>query len=236
MSADIPKQYLPLLGKTVIEHTLQRLGKHPRIKGVVVVLARKDQWWQDVQKTMEVPLLRADGGVERCHSVINGLYALVGQARPHDWILVHDAVRPCLRQEDIDRLMNELEDHPVGGLLGVRVRDTMKRTDASGEVKETVDRNNLWRALTPQMFRLDPLIMALRSCIQQGLLVTDEAQAMELNGAVPRLVEGHEDNIKITWPQDILLAELYLTRLIPCSSLCLASSDKKEITRWLRQP
>jgi 2-C-methyl-D-erythritol 4-phosphate cytidylyltransferase len=155
-------------------------------------------------------LLSASGGEERCHSVLNALTALQKVADESDWVLVHDAARPCLRSEDIDHLLAELTDHPVGGLLGLPVADTMKRTDADDSVIETVSREHLWRALTPQMFRLGELYDALDGALKRDELVTDEASAMELAGKAPKMVEGHGDNIKITRPQDLRFAELYL--------------------------
>lgn len=213
MGADVPKQYLTLHGRTVIEHTVSRLADHPRIAGVVVVLSAGDPYWRHT--TTAVPVHTAEGGSERCHSVLNGLERLAGMAAPHDWVLVHDAARPCLRGEDIDRLFTELADHPVGGLLGLPVADTMKRTDAGGNVLETVSRDNLWRALTPQMFRYAALREALNGALAAGELVTDEAAAMEHAGHRPKMVEGHGDNIKITRPGDLPLAELFLQQQGP---------------------
>jgi 2-C-methyl-D-erythritol 4-phosphate cytidylyltransferase len=210
MGANLPKQYLSLRGKTVIEHTLERFCQHPRIKGVMVAIARGDRYWH------KLPLKSADklrvvfGGEQRCHSVVAALRYLAELAAPEDWVLVHDAARPCLRKKDLDQLITTLCVHPVGGLLGRPVRDTMKRADAEGRVTETVDRQGLWHALTPQMFRLQPLTEAIERALAGGRLVTDEAQAMELAGHSPGLVEGHADNIKITHPEDLALAELYL--------------------------
>ena len=155
-------------------------------------------------------LLTGVGGAERCHSVLNGLRLLTPRAHDDDWVLVHDAARPCVRVEDISLLIERLRDHPVGGLLGLPVADTMKRADAAGNVLETVPRDGLWRALTPQMFRLGLLRAALERALDNGLLVTDEAQAVEAAGQVPCMVEGHADNIKITRAQDLVLAQLYL--------------------------
>ncbi len=210
MGAELPKQYLPLHGRTVIEHTLERLASHPAIAGVVVVLAADDRHFESLGLSLRVPLWRADGGAERCHSVRNALTLLTTRAGDDDWVLVHDAARPCLRHADLDHLLERLEAHPVGGLLGLPVADTMKRTDADGEVVETVSRERLWRALTPQMFRLGMLRAALDDALAAGELVTDDAAAMERLGHRPRMVEGHGDNLKITRPQDLALAELYL--------------------------
>ena len=208
MGMSMPKQNLPLLGKTVIEHTLDRLSSHPRIAGVVVVIAPGDTHWQFISPRI-APII-AEGGVERYHSVLNGLHKLAGIAQPHDWVLVHDAARPCIRHVDIDTLIDNLTDHAAGGLLGVPVSDTVKRTDNAGNVVDTVNRHGLWRAMTPQMFRFEVLTHALHYAVTQHLPVTDEAAAMELCGFAPLMVEGHADNIKITHPQDLVLAELYI--------------------------
>ena len=216
MGSAIPKQYLPLAGRPVIAHTLATLLDYPRIDGVVVAISAEDEWWPEVaaKLTAVKPLLVVTGGAERCHSVLNGLEALRERAALADWILVHDAARPCLTAEDLDRLLAELADDSVGGLLAVPVRDTLKQADAAGRVTATVDRSQLWHALTPQMFRLGMLHEALRAALARGLLVTDEAAAMEAAGFAPRLVEGRADNLKITRPEDLALAEFYLTRRI----------------------
>jgi 2-C-methyl-D-erythritol 4-phosphate cytidylyltransferase len=211
MGSAVPKQYLPLAGLSVIVRTLDTLLSHPRISGVAVAIGADDLWWNSVRLDTGKPLLRVNGGEERCHSVLNALYALRERAAPEDWVLVHDAVRPCLRSTDLDVLMDTLQDDPVGGLLAAPVRDTMKRADADGRVSATVDRAALWHALTPQMFRLKVLSRALEQALEQGLWVTDDAAAVEALGLAPRLVEGRADNIKITRPEDLALAEFYLT-------------------------
>ncbi len=213
MGSEIPKQYLPLLGRPIIAHTLERLCNHPRISGVIVALAADDRWWPEIQTRLTRPPLVAAGGDERRDSVLSSLDALTEHASMDDWVLVHDAVRPCLRDEDVDRLMNELSADEVGGLLATPVKDTMKRAGSGNRVSETVSRESLWHALTPQMFRLGALRDAIRLSVDEDRNVTDEAQAMELTGARPRLVQGHEDNIKITQPEDLKLAEMFLTRM-----------------------
>jgi len=210
MGADRPKQYLPLLGKTVLEHTLTRLSALPMISAVVVCVAASDPYWPSLSVPAQVRWV--DGGAERCHSVLNGLRSLAAQAQEEDWVLVHDAARPCVRSADIKRLIDSLQQHPVGGLLAMPVRDTLKRADAQQQVSATVERNGLWHALTPQMFRYGALRDALEQALAAGTLVTDEAQALELCGAKPLLVAGHADNIKITHPQDLVLAERYLSQ------------------------
>ena len=208
--AATPKQYLDLEGRTVIERTLSIFLDHGRIAGVCVALHPEDRRWATTAYWADPRVFRVDGGPERCHSVLNGLEALATRAAPEDWVLVHDAARPCLRQEDLDQLIGELERDPVGGLLAVPVRDTIKRGDAAGRVLTSVDRTHLWHAYTPQMFRLGALATALRDAIAEGDWVTDEAAAMERQGLRPRLVGGHADNIKITRAEDLPLARFYL--------------------------
>jgi 2-C-methyl-D-erythritol 4-phosphate cytidylyltransferase len=212
MESALPKQYLPLHGKTVIEHSLSRLGSHPLISGVVVAISADDQHWQRLDLSARDNIHTTTGGAERCHSVLNGLTHLAELANDDDWVLVHDAARPCIHADDITRMIEQLRVHPVGGLLGLPVADTMKRTDNDGTVLETISRDNLWRALTPQMFRLASLRDAVQQALEDGFLVTDEASAMEHIGLSPQMVEGRSDNIKITRPDDLQLAELYLAR------------------------
>ncbi len=210
MGGERPKQYLELHGRRVIDHTLGRLAAHAGLRGLVVAIGAEDEFWRppDLARPLETVI----GGDERCHSVLNALEHLADRAGEDDWVLVHDAARPCLRGEDIDRLLSELSEHPVGGLLGLPVADTVKRTDTRGEVLETVSREGLWRALTPQMFRLGLLRRALREALDANEWVTDEAAAIERAGYRPMMVEGHADNIKITRPQDLALAALYLAQ------------------------
>jgi 2-C-methyl-D-erythritol 4-phosphate cytidylyltransferase len=205
-----PKQYLDLAGRPVIERTLSLFVEQARVAAVWVALDPEDRLWETTRYAGHPKVFRINGGSERCHSVLNALDALAGQASPDDWVLVHDAARPCLRLGDLERLIGELELDPVGGLLGVAVRDTMKRADGAARVIATVDRSDLWHAYTPQMFRLGVLAAALREAIASGALVTDEAAAMERLGHRPRLVEGHGDNIKITRPEDLPLARFHL--------------------------
>ncbi len=212
MQADVPKQYLKIKGKCILEHTLERFCFHPGISAVVVALAENDPWWPDLGIARHEKIIRTSGGKERCHSVLNGLRTLAEIAAAEDWVMVHDAARPCLRGEDMDKLIATVTGTGKGGLLAIPVRDTMKRTDNENRVTETVDRNRLWHALTPQMFRLAELSGAIDNAIQQAQLVTDEAQAMESQQSPPILVEGHPDNIKVTHPRDLILAELFLSQ------------------------
>jgi 2-C-methyl-D-erythritol 4-phosphate cytidylyltransferase len=210
MRAARPKQYLPLLGRAILQHTLERLGHYPRLRGLVVGIAADDAYWPTL--AVEVPNLLTTyvGGAERAQTVLNGLRALETYAEPDDWVLVHDAARPCVRHADIDVLLAAVAGHVDGGLLALPLNDTVKRADHNGCVEETVPRAGLWRALTPQVFRLAALSAALESAMQAGAEITDEASAMEYSGARPRLVHGHADNIKITLPEDLAQAELFL--------------------------
>jgi 2-C-methyl-D-erythritol 4-phosphate cytidylyltransferase len=211
MGAASPKQYLTLRGRTVLEHSLARISAHPRITATVLVIAENDREWPRLAENfIKSSLFIARGGAERCHSVLNGLHALADRISPQDWVVVHDAARPCLRTKDIDALLEQLQGHAVGGLLGIPVTDTIKRSDEQGNVIATVQRDGLWHALTPQMFRYQILVQALQAALDKGKVVTDEAVAIELAGFTPRMVEGHADNIKITRPQDLVLADLYL--------------------------
>ena len=210
MGSDIPKKYLKLHGKTIMEHTLQRLSQVALIEGIVVAIAREDPWWPELQVEISKPLKVTEGGTERCHTVQNALSVLEDECSENDWVLVHDAARPCVRIDDINMMIQMLSGHEAGGLLGMPVRDTMKRTDKNANVQATVDRNQLWHALTPQMFRYGLLAAALDQALADRFLVTDEASAMEHAGYSPQMVEGHGDNIKITRPEDLTLAGFYL--------------------------
>ncbi len=210
MGVATPKQYLPLAGRAVIDHALARFVDHPRIAGILVVLDPGDQRWPQTEYADNPRVRRVDGGAERCHSVLNALDTLAKLATPEDWVLVHDAARPCLRPSDLERLMDLLRDDPVGGILATPVRDTMKRADPTGRIGATVDRTSLWHALTPQMFRLGLLHGALADAVGAGALVTDDAAAIERLGHAPRLIEGHADNLKITRPEDLPLAHFFL--------------------------
>jgi 2-C-methyl-D-erythritol 4-phosphate cytidylyltransferase len=213
MQAAIPKQYLPLLGRPVILHTLERLCAHPRIQGVVIGVVPDDPRWPSlVSELKHLPKFigTAPGGETRAQTVLNGLKELTKHAKPDDWVLVHDAVRPCVRHDDIDKLIATVSEGGEGGLLAFSVSDTVKRVDNKGHVKETVSREGLWRAATPQMFRIKKLMQALESAMKTGKEITDEASAIEAAGGHPQVVACHIDNIKITLPEDLLLAELYM--------------------------
>ena len=207
----LPKQYLPLAGKPLLLHTLERLAAHPRIGGIVVVLAAGDPHWPGISTLNAKTVARAVGGDERADSVLAGLVALRGRIADDAFVLVHDAARPCVGADDITRLVDR--GVAVGGaLLAAPLRDTLKRADGAARSLETEPRDARWRALTPQMFRLGELFAALLSARDAGVAVTDEAMAMERLGHRPLLVEGAESNIKVTTAADFALAEFLLSR------------------------
>lgn len=207
----VPKQYLPLAGRPLILHTLERLAAHPRIGGLMVVLAAKDPLWPKLASVNGKPVLTATGGSERGDSVLAGLRGLPDSVTEADFVLVHDAARPCVRYEDLGRLITA-GTQAGGALLAAPLRDTLKRSDGTGRSVTTESREARWRALTPQMFRRGELMLALERARAKGVLVTDEAMAMERIGILPLLVEGAEDNIKVTTPSDLRLAEFLLEK------------------------
>ncbi|MEO6967913.1 MAG: 2-C-methyl-D-erythritol 4-phosphate cytidylyltransferase [Rhodanobacteraceae bacterium] len=209
----VPKQYLPLAGRPLIMHTLERLAAHPRIAGLMVVLAAQDPWWPGVQIISSKPVRTAVGGPERVDSVLAGLRALPDEVDDAQCVLVHDAARPCLRYEDLGRLIG-VGIEAGGALLGAPLRDTLKRADAGSRSIGTETREARWRAFTPQLFRRGELTIALERARNEGVAVTDEAMAMERCGHYPLLVEGAEDNIKVTTPADLALAEFLLERTL----------------------
>ena len=224
----LPKQYVPLAGRTVIEWALAPFVMDERCAGIVVAVAPDDPHWPRIAERLSLytsranapveggqalPVSRltvANGGSERSHSVLNALRTLASLAAPDDWVLVHDAARPCLPSSDLDVLLQKLSSHPVGGLLAARAADTLKRAAADGEVEQTVDRTSLWRALTPQMFRYQALVEALDQAVASGRAPTDEAQAIEWTGQQPMLIEGSAANIKVTHARDLVLADALL--------------------------
>ncbi|WNW11326.1 2-C-methyl-D-erythritol 4-phosphate cytidylyltransferase [Pseudomonas sp. DTU_2021_1001937_2_SI_NGA_ILE_001] len=204
MAADRPKQYLMLGALTILEHSLLCFLDHPRLKGLVISLAAEDPYWPTLPCALDSRIQRVEGGKERADSVLNALLHLHAQGASDDeWVLVHDAARPNLARSDLDNLLGELAHDPVGGLLAVPARDTLKRADAHGRVSETVDRSLIWQAYTPQMFRLGTLHRALADSLVANAAITDEASAIEWAGQAPRLVEGRSDNIKVTRPEDL---------------------------------
>ncbi len=201
-----PKQFLQLKGRSVLQHSLDALLRHPEVQGAVVCL--HPEWMDEpLETTDEKPLIRVAGGRERADSVLAGLRALPENTR---WVLVHDAARPCLSHDDLQRLLAARARFPQGALLAAPVRDTMKRGDAETGVQATVERAGLWHALTPQLFPRDSLTAALAEALAAGAAVTDEASAMERAGYRPGLVAGSHRNLKITHADDLALAAFFL--------------------------
>ena len=206
----IPKQYRPLAGEPMIAHTLSRLLAHPLVAGAMIALAVDDAHWRGLAAGFGKPVLTCTGGADRASSVLCALRALPEAAGSDEVVLVHDAARPCVRLADLDRLIQAARQDDHGALLAVPVRDTLKHADAHGRIAATVPREHLWRASTPQAFRRGILIGALERAIADGVAVTDEAMAIERLGLHPQLVEGSEDNIKVTVASDLELAECIL--------------------------
>lgn len=208
MNADRPKQYLDLAGKTVIEHTLLRLLHAEVFTAVAVAISEEDPYWSELSVANHENIIRAKGGKERADSVLSGLHAIYDQARDDDWVLVHDAARPCITATDIHHLINSLVDDEVGGILALPCADTLKNVQGKN-ILGTADRSHIWRALTPQMFRYGDLKTALEQAVGNPA-ITDEASALELQGKQPKIVEGRPDNIKITRPEDLALAQFFM--------------------------
>jgi 2-C-methyl-D-erythritol 4-phosphate cytidylyltransferase len=212
MGSQLPKQYLKLAGATVLEHSLAPLIACDFIEKVIVVINPMDELAASVDALHDPGVLLVEGGEARSDSVLAGLAALQNLAQADDWVLVHDAARPCVAADDISALVQQVCSSGVGGILAVPMVDTIKRADADNIVEKTLPREELWSAQTPQMFRYESLCSALRSAIQRGLSVTDEASAMELHGERVQLVAGSRSNLKVTLPEDLPLAEFYLAQ------------------------
>lgn len=210
MAAEVPKQYLRIAGTTLLEHTLRALLACPDIRGVVVVLDPTDRRADSVASLSDPRVFTTAGGAERADSVLAGLRFLADYAGESDWALVHDAARPCLPVADIKRLIEQVTRDGIGALLAQRCNDTIKQVNAEGRVETTLDRSVLWRAQTPQMFRLDALRDALQQAVDDSVMITDEASAMERAGHPVAIVEGPDCNLKVTVPDDLRIAEYYL--------------------------
>ncbi len=204
MGALHPKQYLAIHGRPMIWHALRVFEAHPAITRIYVVLSAEDGWWAgyDWSGFGKLSVLRC-GGSTRAESVLNGLRAMAADVDAEDWVLVHDAARPCLTASLLDTLLTNLADDPVGGILAAPVADTLKREGPAGRIAGTVPREGLWGAQTPQMFRRGLLLQALEHA---GTEVTDEASAVEALGHAPRLVESDRGNLKVTFPDDLEVA------------------------------
>lgn len=210
MQADCPKQYLTIGHQTILEHAIHALLRHPRIIQVIVAISPEDQQFKTLPIASDPRVLVTEGGQQRADSVLAGLQ-LAGNAH---WVLVHDAARPCLHPDDLERLLAITAHSKVGGILAAPVRDTMKRAQVGQSIiSHTVERQDLWHALTPQLFPLELLKLCLQRALDEGATVTDEASALEHCGYHPLLVAGRADNIKVTRPEDLALAAFYLTQL-----------------------
>jgi 2-C-methyl-D-erythritol 4-phosphate cytidylyltransferase len=220
MGGELPKQYLELAGATIFEHSLRALLASPRLDTVVVALHPQDQRARHMALMQDPRIVAVAGGAERCDSVLAALRALAQRVPGDDWVLVHDAARPGLTAADIERLVTACRQAGHGGILAQPVVDTVKQADAAGRVAQTVERSRLWRAQTPQMFRLQTLLDALTAALARGQAVTDEASAMELAGEPVLLVPGSPANLKITVPADLELAAWYLQRAVAEDTPC----------------
>ncbi|MTC60569.1 2-C-methyl-D-erythritol 4-phosphate cytidylyltransferase [Providencia rustigianii] len=216
MNADCPKQYLTVAGKTIIEHTIDTLLRNPHVQRIVVALSAEDDYFQHLEIAKDPRVITVIGGKERANSVLAGLNYLAKQPDcMNAWVLVHDAARPCLHQDDLNTIIQLATQRDCcGGILAIPVRDTMKRGVSGGKnISHTVERDALWHALTPQFF---PLLL-LRDCLDKALkenaVITDEASALEHCGYQPMLIAGRADNLKVTRPEDLALAEFYLSRM-----------------------
>ncbi|MEI6895060.1 MAG: 2-C-methyl-D-erythritol 4-phosphate cytidylyltransferase [Colwellia sp.] len=214
MKAHCPKQYLRIQNKTILYHTVMKLLSHPLITKVIIALSDNDQYFSESGLADKKDIILVTGGVERVDSVLSALKAVDVSTYP--WVLVHDAARPCLSLGDIDKLIRQCRDSDCGGILAVPVRDTMKRgTCAKGGVNtvdSTVEREQLWHALTPQLYKTDELTHSIELALANDLNITDEASAIEQANLPSLLVTGSSENIKITQPSDLLLAEFYMNK------------------------
>lgn len=209
MQTECPKQYLSIGNKTILEHAVAALLRHPRVERIIIAISDGDARFQQLPLANHPQITVVDGGAERADSVLAGLRA-AGDA---PWVLVHDAARPCLHQDDLANLLALSDTSRVGGILAAPVRDTMKRAEpGKAAIAHTVDRNDLWHALTPQFFPRELLFDCLTRALDEGATITDEASALEYCGFHPQLVPGRADNIKVTRPEDLALAEFYLSR------------------------
>lgn len=215
MQSSIPKQYLTIKNKTVLEHTVQLLADIEQVTKIILVVSAQDPYIAQYKHHLSEKVAVVTGGQERVNSVLAGLHAL--NSNEYQWVMVHDAARPCVPKNDILKLIDTCISKQQGGILATPVRDTMKRAQpqsntANPVVDKTEDRNGLWHALTPQMFLTEQLVTAIEQGLSQKKLITDEASAMELIELPVQLIEADESNIKITRKSDLALAEFFLSR------------------------
>jgi len=208
----IIKQYASLLGRPVMAHSIKAVQQHPSVHAITVAISADDGLYEELIRPDFPELHTVHGGDSRARSVLNGLRWIAQHDPDSNWVLVHDAARPCLPAEALDRLITQAEGGGVGAILALPVSDTLKQADAEGRIARTIDRQTLWAAQTPQLFPLHTLLESLTAMLQFGQLPTDEAQAMERSGHPVHLVNGSADNIKITRPEDLAIAEAILLR------------------------
>jgi 2-C-methyl-D-erythritol 4-phosphate cytidylyltransferase len=206
------KQYAHLLGMPVMAHSIAAVERHVAVESVSVALAPHDGIFEQLVRPTFPSVQTVTGGNSRAQTVMNGLRFIIQQHPDCDWVLVHDAARPCLSSADLNRLLDEGLKSDTGAILAVPVHDTLKLADETGCIEQTVDRSGYWAAQTPQLFRIGELVMNLEAALSAGLEPTDEASAMEFAGVQPLLVEGSTSNIKITGAEDLALAEFILQR------------------------
>lgn len=209
MRASCPKQYLEIDGLTILEHTVSKFIGHPQVEQIVLVISEGDEYFYESTLKDNEKISVVDGGAERVDSVLAGLKTINDKKFP--WVLVHDAARPCLTCDDLDKLITECLSQDVGGILAIPVRDTMKRANGN-LVSQTVEREHLWHALTPQFFPTAQLINSVNNATSLGYIVTDEASAIEYDGGKCLLIEGSSENIKVTRPSDLELAKFFLSK------------------------
>ena len=206
----MPKQYQKIGNRSLLEHTLLALLQVDAIDTVVVALAANDTYWPQLQIASDARIKTVTGGSRRCDSVLAGLQFLATEAQANDRVLVHDAARPCITVADIERLLQQAGAHPVGGILAVPVVDTLKQVASDGSIISTQDRSQLYQAQTPQLFPFAVLLEALNTALAQQLEITDESSAIEQLGLQPIIVQGSPHNIKVTYAEDLALAEYFL--------------------------
>ena len=215
MGVDIPKQYITVCDKAIIEHTVEKFTSRNDLQGILVILSNSDQHWSTLELSKNNKITTVTGGEERYKSVYNALCSLKNKAGDDDWILVHDAVRPCITTSEIDQFIADLDHlNGIGGILALPCFETMKKANTNHEIEETIDRKFIWHAQTPQMFRYKKLFLAIEKIMNENIFITDEAMAMELAGYKPMLIQGTHSNIKITDQNDLKYLESFLRQEI----------------------
>ena len=214
MNSEIPKQYLKIEEKTILEYSIDRFLEHSKVHKVIVALSPKDTYWSKLPYHENSRVITVTGGNNRVDSVLAGLKEIRRfDDTEHDWVMVHDAARPCLGSQHIDDLIQSKESSPDGAILAIGAVDTVKIANTYQSIDKTIDRDTIWLAQTPQFFPLVTLQKSIESALDNGDIVTDEASAMELAGYHPALVIGSRKNIKVTEQEDLFLASLWISHL-----------------------